>query len=369
VERVSAAVRESRAGGRVLSTLVLVVLGLTACGDSTAGSSAAPVESVAPIEDVASLKAAIQCAPAPEGIHEDWVPMPLVMADVGWWMHVDSLVSGSAKSAEAGEPIVVQGSTKPGGDAEVVKVDLYSGAIPMLEAALKANGVEVYFGVGSSTGQIGQDTVWVPLALDKIGFTFLGGCEAVRSNQEMELLLGSRSRDVVESAIWLTGDEMKNVLGMAEPDPVPTSAAQVVPGVTPEYADQADLLGTYALNVEWPSSVRSDHFTLCVRAYDVWGSCVLLGALPPDYGPYRMEFTVPKGAAPIAELWLLDAAANPEGEKSFVVAVDTEHFAIGAAADVRIGELRLPSSSGSPNDVGVADVAISAAELQAEASQ
>jgi hypothetical protein len=289
--------------------------------------------------------------------------MPIVMADVGWWIHVETLVSGSVKSAEMGKPIAISGSVAPGAASQIFEVDLYSGAIPMLESALKAEGVDVYFGVGSSTGQIGHNTVWVPLALDKGAFTFLGGCEALRSNEEMEYMFGTETRDVIASAIWQTGDEVQRILGFSEPEPAPTAPAQVVPGLNMADADKASL-AVYALEVQWPDEVRSDNFTLCAKAYGVWGACVLLGALPPNYGPYRMEFTVPAGKAPLAELWLLDGAADLNGEQALVTAVGAESFSTSDTASVSIGELRVAADLVSPLSVDIGDVKVGATDAQ-----
>jgi hypothetical protein len=373
---VTSKVRQARRGySRIALGSGLISCGvLSGCGaaEPRAGSPSASAESSAEVTGeptgVASLRAGIECVPPSEELHEDWVPMPLALADVGSWLKVHALVAGSAESAAQGESIIVSAANTENGELADHAVQLWAGAVDMLADAFATPGVEVYLGVGSSSGQLPDDLVWVPLALDSTGFTVIGQCDAIRSNEELETAFGTDAVSTVRSALWLSGDELVAALGLEGEPPPSTVAVQIVPGMTHDES-ALDTFDTHAVSVLWPSDARSDSFTFCVRAQDVWGGCVLLGALAPDAGAYSLPFAVPAGSDPAAEVWLLDASANSNGPKVLVAEIDGESFLAGHEPLVAVEQVSIPAGAVTPQDVEVGDVEISQVEVAVDDEQ
>lgn len=295
-----------------LVTLVGLVAACGGAGGSAplASVPAPPAVAETDVQSIQDIRASLVCVEDPN-LHVDWVPMPIALSEVARWLEVTSL--DSLEPRVEGDSTLFDLHVKESEFTEPVATSLHiwPNAVPRLSEALtlRDQGAIVFLGAGSTADpEPNMIDAFVIFVVDEEGFSFLGECDAVRSNAEMESTYGEGARDVLANAAWKLGEELTQVVSLGTADPSEV-VRQIIPGMTGEYPE----LVTVGIDLSWPP-VESDEVNFCLRAEETWGACVSAGALQDSESKVELLIGVEPSFSGDIELWAMDKypdLANP----------------------------------------------------------
>ena len=293
------------------------------------------------------LRHILQCVEDPN-VHVDWIPMPIALAEVARWLKIESVTTPEIRRVDGRTLLEVRAVTARDGVAQDTAIHVWPPAVAPVEAALRVPGVEVYVGLGSAADEEPDllDAM-VIFALDHEGFSFLGECDAIRSNREVDEEYGGAAVEVLRSAVWALGSDLVKATRQDLTPPGPEQPDQVVPGFT---TDDPKLV-TWTIELDWPP-VGTDEFTWCLRAGDTWGTCASFGLLGEEGGAYPFVIGLQPGYVGDLEVWVLDGGADPDNPLMLAAVVPTSEVDASRTAAVSVDLLEVAPLSVSASRTG-----------------